>query len=177
LRRGYRTREWPPAWVEAASVAVLLCGLPALFFVLNTSGAAAEATGAQVAWSLALVPVMLLARELAVLSVMRRFGARPRLRPRVQFRPALHTALLAEGHRFSARQFAAVAAWPVVAAGAAGVLLLQFIPAGAIGVHLLAAYLLSETRTLWVFFSALLFEEGTLVEQSRDGAFVHEPAR
>lgn len=173
--RSFRTREWPSGYrVEALYTAVFIGGLMAIFWLIPFPR---EADRANVLWFLAFLFSVLAAGELAGFVIMRRYGARPRLTPRLQFKPIFNSWLLAEGHPFTRAEFAVIGLVSALAELAVAASSLLFATLRGLGLYLVLLVVLAEGRSVWYSVSALLRPTGTLIEQGRDGAILHEPAR
>lgn len=122
--------------------------------------------------------VLLLAlSDLTSFAVMRYFGARPKpgWKWSVVSTPSLASWWTAEGHGFTAVQYAAVGLAPVLVTLAFGFAFVSVVPIETGGTYLLVIYALTSAKSLWLSLIALRQPEGTLFEERAAGSFLYRP--
>lgn len=176
-QEGYQTREWSSSWG---------CLFQAIWFAVFMSFAlwaprlglaAQDDNWTEGIWVLAAIFSMIAAHVLAPAIVMRAFGARPRLSVRFQVHFSLSAWWMAEGHRFTKKQFAAIGSFPVLLGATVGGIYIALTPAAEAGAWLITVYLLATSLFLWYSFLAALQPGGTLFEERGSGTVIHEPLR
>lgn len=117
--------------------------------------------------------------ELTQFVLMRTFGARARWRSKwsAGLGPVLVSGWTAEGHGFTARQYALLGSVPALLALASGAAFVALTPVGvASGAYLLLVYTLVQFKSLWLALIALRQPGGTLFEERTDGTRVYQPS-
>ena len=164
-------QEIPWGWRETVHAVVFVGGMAALVLY----GARMREESASFSWFVAMLASLLAISSLTSFAVMRSFGARPKPGWKWGVGPALASWWTAEGHKLTARQFAAVGTAPVLATLAAGTVYILVTPVGVAGAHLLLVYALVTLKSLWLSLIALRQPEGTLFEERAAGSFLYRP--
>lgn len=129
-------------------------------------------------WFVGMLVLVVGLSEVTQFVLMRAFGARARWRSKwsAGLGPVLISWWTAEGHGFTAREYALLGSVPALLVLAAGAAFVALTPVGvASGAYLLLVYGLVQFKSLWLALIALRQPHGTLFEERRDGMRIYRP--
>ncbi len=130
-------------------------------------------------WFVGMLVLVVGLTEVTQFVLMRAFGARARLRPKwsAGLGPVLVSWWTAEGHGFTAKQYALLGSVPTLLTLATGAAFVALTPVGAAsGAYLLLVYGLVQFKNLWLALIALRQPDGTLFEERMDGTRIYRPS-